>query len=457
MKAIISLLLFAVVSFGATAQKIDFKDDLEEAVKSAIKKNKSIFIFIEAPSTKTDQFAWAADAEIAKIITENFIPFKTTFRSTDAIELIKKYPFLNKYPAYVFLHNNRELFFNDFGNSTGRQKYLKVFNDALNASTQKKLSDYEADYNSKKDSESLKAFIMARQKQGITNNAILIETYVSLLTSENFNDYKTVLFILRAGPFVDGKAYKLAYTNRKIIDSIYKFESLQIRSDINRNILINTMNNAKDTKNIIQAQAAANFVRRTSGSSTPTAIKNYSGQMLNYFIAVNDTTKYLRSAVDYFDRYYMNLSADSIKKLEAVQSQNVLERSKPVNKPSTLSQAQIDSLKASPNTIVRRESFTTTVPSMRNSYANALNGAAYKFYETGTTNINYLTKAMIWSRRSIELKPEASYYDTLAHILYRLGYKAEAIKTQETAINKAKIDGRPYENMQEELRKFKSK
>jgi len=63
---------------------------------------------------------------------------------------------------------------------------------------------------------------------------------------------------------------------------------------------------------------------------------------------------------------------------------------------------------------------------------------------------------MIWSRRSIELNPSAYYYDTLAHILYRLTYTNEAIKIQELAISQAKIQKISYEKMQDELKKMKN-
>lgn len=457
MKNYITFSISILLSIGAFAQKIDFKDSMEQAIRVAVKKNKPIFMYIEPPTNSSGLFQWFEDEEIVNLINKNFVALKSSFQSTDAREITKKYTFINKYPAFVFLHNNKEVFFSDFGNSTAKQKYIKMIGDALTASTQKTLHDYEQEYVDKKDLTSLKAFIVARQKQGISDNADLIEEYANLFSPPSSLDYSTVLFILQSGPYVDGNAYKLAYSNRKVIDSIYKFETLQTRSNINGYILTNTMRKAKDTKNIVIAQSAASFARRISGTNYEAGAKNYSGQMLNYFIAVNDTTNYLRNAVVYFDKYYMNLSADSIKKIELIQSQAALERSRPINKPSKLSQAQIDSLKASPTTTVRRESYTTSVISMRNSYANALNGAAYKFYQTGTTNINYLTKAMIWSRRSLELKQDAAYYDTLAHILYRMGYFAEAVKTQETAINQAKIDGRPYEDLLDELRKFKSK
>ncbi|RZK20595.1 MAG: hypothetical protein EOO86_03940 [Pedobacter sp.] len=71
--------------------------------------------------------------------------------------------------------------------------------------------------------------------------------------------------------------------------------------------------------------------------------------------------------------------------------------------------------------------------------------------------MNHLTKAMLWSRRSIELKPFAGYYDTLAHILYRMGYYEEAISTQQKAIEKAKAENMPTTNFEKELKKIKTK
>jgi coenzyme F420-reducing hydrogenase delta subunit len=55
------------------------------------------------------------------------------------------------------------------------------------------------------------------------------------------------------------------------------------------------------------------------------------------------------------------------------------------------------------------------------------------------------------------LNPISGYYDTLAHILYRLGYNEEAIKTQEMAIDKAKSEKTAVTNLESELKKIKAK
>jgi hypothetical protein len=93
--------------------------------------------------------------------------------------------------------------------------------------------------------------------------------------------------------------------------------------------------------------------------------------------------------------------------------------------------------------------------------ANALNNAAYSFYTLGTTNFNYLVKALTWARRSVELNPTPENYDTLAHIMYRLKFYEDAVVTQATAIELAKAAAisppNRMANLQKELDKMKTR
>ena len=153
----------------------------------------------------------------------------------------------------------------------------------------------------------------------------------------------------------------------------------------------------------------------------------------------------------------MNIGADSIKKIETKEREAMNKRNTSnIMGRNIVSKEKMDSLLKLKGTVKTTQTFIT-VGSASSSYATELNNAAWKFYETGTKNINYLTKAMIWSRRSIELNPIGGYYDTLAHLLYRLGYVEEAIKTQENAIEKSKLEGMNTNNLQIELKKMKAR
>ena len=262
--------------------------------------------------------------------------------------------------------------------------------------------------------------------------------------------------MLKAGPYADGMAYKLAYTNRKITDSIYKTESAALRLAMNAAIISNTLASAIRKKSIVQARSAADFARRITRSNYQRANQQYSYNMLSYYNAVIDTSNYFKEAINYYDTYYMALSADSIEKIELKKRNQMLATQTKLNKSRNIvSKEKMDSIvRANPN--VRRDTAIVSGKSS-NSFATSLNNVAWKFYKTGTKNINHLSKAMIWSRRSIELEPLAGYYDTLAHILYMMGYHDEAIKTQGEAISRAKDESRSFADMKVALQKMKER
>ena len=100
---------------------------------------------------------------------------------------------------------------------------------------------------------------------------------------------------------------------------------------------------------------------------------------------------------------------------------------------------------------------TTVVSSSPpNSFITELNNGAWSVYQTGTHNREYLLRATLWSKRTVELDPAAYAYDTLAHLLYRLQFYEEAESKQQQAINYArqeKISPVPYEQALQKMKK----
>lgn len=468
MKKLIALvcILFVLCTSGL-AQELKTSKSLKTALEQSALSKRPVLLIINVtgisrptslPANVKVNFKSALEEpEVANKINENFIVYKTTMTDTSIRSIIRAAN-VKSFPAFVFLHSNKDVFFKDFGNSTDQKKYISMVNNALLASKEESISDLETKYNAdKNNSVLLKKLIDTRKKLGITNNAQLIEQYANNLKIGDFNDYQNVLYILEAGPYSDGSAYKLAYTNRKIIDSLYRTELLQKRSTINNAIISNTIADAAKNKNTHRAISAASFARNTWTRDYRQGEKAYNTQILWYYSTVKDTANYLRTASYFYDTFYMNISADSIKKIEA-KDREALTQKHIASSPHkhTISKEKLDSLQKTKGAKVITQSFVS-VGSPSNSYANELNNAAWKFYEIGTKNLNYLSKAMIWSRRSIELNPIPGYYDTLAHILYRLGYNEEAIKTQEIAIDKARSEKTSTANLESELKKIKAK
>ena len=466
MKSILIITAFLISSLASFSQKLKSAKSLTAAFSTAAISGKPVFLIINSPTidhlkklpenAKVDFTSAVDDKEVISKVEENFVVFNTTMVDT-SVRSIMRSGNIKQFPAYIFLRSNREIFFSESANSTDKNRYFSMIERAKAAFKEKSISDLEKDAQQKGDAATLKKLIDARKKIGITNNADLIEQYVGNLRISDFNNYDNVVYILEAGPYADGTAYRLAYTNRKLVDSIYKTEPQYKRVAFNNAIISNTMIAAAKDKNLNKAMAGANFARSTWSRDYRGADKSYNNQMLWYYSTVKDTASYLRTAAYFYDNHYMNIGADSIKKIEqrnhTVNSKN---QSLQLGAKKMVSKEKMDSLMKLPG-IKMVTSSIVSVSSSGNNYANELNNAAWKFYEIGTKNINYLTKAMLWSRRSIELNPISGYYDTLAHILYRIGYFEEAIKTQEIAIEKAKREQISTTNFELELKKIKAR
>lgn len=69
-----------------------------------------------------------------------------------------------------------------------------------------------------------------------------------------------------------------------------------------------------------------------------------------------------------------------------------------------------------------------------NYFAEFLNNSAWRFYESRTTTKKMLASALKWSKVSLEIDKRDFNLDTYAHLLYRLGEKEKAIKSQKEAV-----------------------
>jgi hypothetical protein len=248
---------------------------------------------------------------------------------------------------------------------------------------------------------------------------------------------------LKAGPVLDSNAYKLARTNKSVVDSIYKTEPSADRTAINSAIGENTMRKAIAGKDYARAVLVANFVRSLWSGNPSEGQKRWHLKLLQYYRGVKDTVIYLEKAAYYYDRYYMSMSIDTVKRRDSLDFEAAKSRAKE-NAVVTSVRGQV---------IERSFSFSYS----KDRYATELNNAAWEFYNFAGINNDYLFKAMLWSRRSIEYSPKPAFYDTYAHLLYRLKFYDEAEKMQQTAIELSKTEKANTKALQEELSKMKTR
>lgn len=440
-------MFIASISF---AQKVNFERSFELAKTKALEQKKPLLVYMGVPTppqnVKTDD---SQKPEVIKLLNTSFICYSLQHSDSISRSFMNKYR-INRFPAYIFFDYEGGLLMKEVGVFPITEKLMSMFQQALELSKGKTMSDYDEIYKSNNyDLAFLKTYLQKREQAGITDQAEIIEKYVDFLKVSDLESYEEVLFILKAGPLVDGKAYRLAYLNRKLVDSIYKTEDLETRKNINNRIISNSMNSAVKEKNPSRAMATANFTRGSWTNNYVEGNKSYTFNMIRYYQAVKDTSNYFRFASNYYDQYYMRITVDSIKRIDSlkrVRMRTDMEKQlgkkvnpMPVNmeRPSTSQRMSV--------------AFTST------SFSSELNNAAYYYYDTGTKNQIHLLKAMNWTRRAIELEPVYGYYDTLAHIYYRLGFYLEAESNQEKAIELGTKEKKDTKYLKDELQKIRDR
>lgn len=170
--------------------------------------------------------------------------------------------------------------------------------------------------------------------------------------------------------------------------------------------------------------------------------------MLDFYRLTKDTTNYLPQVTSFYQRYYMSIPADSARKALAAQAAQ--------QQAQLANRQRIEAAGGfKPGTVVVATTVRGAGPTP--AFLNELNTGAWNVYLTGTRNRRYLTQAAEWSKRTVDLVPRAAYYDTLAHLLYRLRYFAEAEAMQQQAVAQAAPDGMNANQFEQELRKMKAR
>lgn len=275
---------------------------------------------------------------------------------------------------------------------------------------------------------------------------------MNALTGKAFDSFSEVVFIHRQGPVVDSKAFKLARLDQSIVDSLYQTLPLADRVKINNLIISNTMQQAIAKKDSLLALKGANFARGTHSNDYLKGQKVFQNHLIRFYGSTGDTAQYLQQMVSYVDHFYMSVPIDSVTQMLAADSAVLAAGRK---RAEQLNQRIFagDSIQLQDES--RVQTFNQPLTGME--HLSMLNNSAYAVYRSGTTNKQYLARALIWSERTVELAPNPAVYDTLAHLLYRLALYSEAEAMQQKAVEMAREENANTEHLQEELKKMKQR
>lgn len=254
-----------------------------------------------------------APAVVAQL-NKGFLSKELPFGTAETAAVLSKYN-VTAYPTYLYFDPEGNLLHRRFGMASLPEPYLKDLDAAQQAQADPhNLRALEADYQrGNRSADFLKQYLTKYDQLGQTVDPALLNEYAEKLPAQAFYQGSEVLYILEKGPVVGSKAFQLSHLSQKLIDSLYRVLPYPQRTAINNRIIKNTSAQAIATKNR-EASQGANFARGTWQSSYQQGAQSYESNMLAFYQATKDTTAYLRQAVPYYERYYMNISADSARK-----------------------------------------------------------------------------------------------------------------------------------------------
>lgn len=428
--------LILLISISSFAQ-IKYQKTIKEALQKAAAEDKPVFVHAGMSArlmgmpvkTVSDQ------PEIADFYNKNFVNYLIPSDSPEFADYRARYQ-ISSYPILFFLNAEEELIYKSPKPASTSKEFITYGQQALDRlKSGNSLFAYANKYKSGTIGKSqLKEYIKLRIEAGLYDNSQLLDQYIDSLTVGDLNDYQEVLFIFQAAPIAFGKAYRVAFTNQKVVDSIYKTEPVNERVEMNNRIISNTFNTAVAEKDRTMLNNLRTFILNINRPNYKEGNEQVALKSLAFYKAVADTAQYFTTALHYYDQYYMRQNTDSLRTL-ALKNQQARDEMKANIERMNARAKKKPKRNAADSAAVRVVTTrTVTIAGTNSRVASTLNSIAWDFYTMGTRNMNYLTKALQWSIRSIEIDPDPAYYDTLAHLFYRMGLVDEAVLNQNKAI-----------------------
>ncbi|HTN21042.1 MAG TPA: hypothetical protein VL125_11220 [Pelobium sp.] len=421
-------LVLICFTYYASAQTIRFQQSFESAKLKAVKEKKPIALIFNpttlSPKMNALNSSVLTNASVVEVFNKDFINVKFYNDSDGSKKLIAKYH-LSKTPTVVFLDYNADILLKvDLtGNSITILKQAELANAYAKQGT---LAYFKKEYSKgNRNKEFLRKYLIKLNNIKLLDNTQILEDFVNSLQVSDLNDYQTVLTILKSGPILDSKNYKLAYLNESVVDSIYKTENNDIRVAMNLLIRNKSLQVAIKNKDIGLLSNINNFEHKRYGKDYQEANKIVQFNYISYYSGIKDTLKYFQAASNFFKRYYLSINQDSCKKLDSIFTLKMKEKT-------------LAKLKEATEQGEKNSSYSTFYTMPSGNMAKMLLVHASRFAGYKLKDKPKLYELLDWTGKSYEFYPQPGALNTMAILLYQLGFYTEAeVKVQE-AITLAK-------------------
>lgn len=447
MKKIALVLLMCGFGMSLLAQGIRFREgSWKEMLAQAKKENKLIFIDNYTswcgPCKKMVKEIFPLQ-EVGDFYNTNFVCYKLDCEKGDGVEVAKTYRIFS-FPTYLFVDGNGKLFYRS-GGYMPAENFLSEGKVALEEFRDKRtLEEWDALYVRKKNRpEFVKAYLAKRDRSKM-DNADILDQYVQIEKKEKLlvPDFLKGLFSgasLKAG----GACSDFILEHWSEIAELTDQEEAQMAEILDFYMGHYSYDRAVKEKNRELFEAWV----KVNGILSEKLGKNAADEELKLRSAYTAATEQVADFEALADRHADVLMREEKKILErdGIHYRKFLEGM--MANPSQMAVQDPDQLAFSLKFAAANESSSLSF-AFRDLAANVARLSG---------NRELLNKAMMWALEAIVLFDNFTNYETLAEVLFKLGYKKEAVVQMQKAVDKMPAGNDAIaKRVQEKLAKMKN-
>jgi hypothetical protein len=440
---ILGLFAFSICSAQVNFSSISFNDALQRAQSEG----KLIFLQFEAAAcNQCNDVAnkGLQDKDVADKINQTFFCLKISPQHPDRFKIASTYSMdADKGFGTLFLDNNGTAVHKFLKTTSFSREYLNQVDIALSkAGENLAINELEKEY--KKGNRSFGFLEVLLQKRKALNMPTdsLLDEYVEALPGDSLKSTNTLVFIAQMSPLIGSKADEAIRRNLVLFNKSWYAMPSQTRSNINNVMIHKSMLKAIKEKDEKYAIRTASFAQSTNGSNYAAGAKAYDLNMLRFYDETGDTTAYFRKAIAYFERYFLTVSPDSIKRIDSV------------NLQQRLALVKKDTIRDENNNFIKTSAQVVYAPVVQ-SFSRELNNGAYEFYKK-TNNPYLLSIATEWVEKALQFYQSPEVLDTYAKLLYKQNKNAKAIEMMSEAVTLQQKRGFPTKEYETSLEKMRS-
>ncbi|WP_313184298.1 tetratricopeptide repeat protein [Sphingobacterium siyangense] len=436
-----------VFVYPAIAQQQTFpqKEDYLQLLERAAKENKPMFLVVHQRDDQFIPFRGSVSKKAKDILSTQFVSGIVQVDRDEFDHPLQRAFYLNK-PMYLVTDKDGIPILRIDKAVDGGDELERLIDSANTLAKAETLGKLIAEYRKGMRQQSLLSKILRyNQTFDQYTDQQLLSDYIAQLTIEQLNNFETVIFLLSCGPVYNSKSYLLARTNNKMVDSLYSSLPLPVRKKINNRIIQRTFRESLDKKNFSLAQEVGYFAYTTW---TPNYLRASNAQAfhpLEYKRLMKDSLSYIQMARNYYDQSFYRVDPDSLSRIDFAQDRQI---------QFTRNRLLLDS--------AQNAEFKSLVGKGRKYYqddqATNLNYGAQQILAFEKNNPEVIFDAIRWQKKTIELKPDVpAFRYTMALLLYRVGFYAQAEEEQQRAVKLSKSNKLYQEKMKAILKQMQSR